>query len=244
MERQLSNSIKIRKVNSPDKTKMRTWRNSDNVRPFMYNSKIITEEEHSIWFDRMLHDKSKTYWVIELENKSVGVVNLVNINNENSSCDWAFYIFNPDTRGKGVGSFVEQFVLDYVFNELQLNKLNCEVLETNPNVVKMHEKFGFKQEGFFKQAIRKNDSLIGVHRLSMLREEYLELKKEKTPIEKDLEIINKIQNIRSKNNINWMDVLRLCLKENNKEAKKIIANINNHDSEISKLVEELSSNEE
>ena len=40
-----------------------------------------------------------------------------------------------------------------------------------------------------------------------------------------------------------MDVLRLCLKENNKEAKKIIANINNHDSEISKLVEELSKNE-
>ena len=130
MEKQLSSSIKIRKVNSLDKTKMRTWRNSDNVRPFMYNSKIITEEGHSVWFDRMIYDKSKMYWVIELENKSVGVVNLTNINKENSSCDWAFYIFNPDTRGKGVGSFVERFVLDYVFNELQLNKLNCEVLET------------------------------------------------------------------------------------------------------------------
>ena len=244
MEKQLSNLINIRKVNSSDKVKMRTWRNSDSVRPFMYNSKIITKEEHSAWFDKMFYDKSKMYWVIELENKSIGVVNLVNINNENSSCDWAFYIFNPDIRGKGVGSFVERFILDYVFNELQLNKLNCEVLETNPNVVKMHEKFGFKQEGFFKQAIRKNDSLIGIHRLSMLREEYLQLNKEKTPIERDLEIINKIQNIRSKNNINWMDILRLCLKENNKEAKKIIANINNHDSEISKLVEELSNNEE
>ena len=122
---------------------MRTWRNSDSVRPFMYNSKIITKEEHSAWFDKMLYDKTRIYWVIELENKSVGVVNLININKENSSCDWAFYIFNPDIRGKGVGSFVERFVLDYVFNELQLNKLNCEVLETNPNVVKMHEKFGF-----------------------------------------------------------------------------------------------------
>ncbi len=244
MEKQLSNLINIRKVKSLDKTKMREWRNSENVRPFMYNDNIITEEDHSRWFDRMLYDKTKTYWVIELQGKSVGVVNLVNIDKNNSSCDWAFYIFNPNTRGKGVGSFVERFVLDYVFNELKLNKLNCEVLETNPNVVKMHEKFGFKQEGFFKQAIRRGNSLIGIHRLSMLREEYLQLNKEKTPIERDLEIINKIQNIRSKNNINWMDILRLCLKENNKEAKKIIANINNHDSEISKLVEELSKNEE
>ena len=76
--------------------------------------------------------------------------------------------------------------------------------------------------------------------MAILKEEYEDSIREKTPIEKDLEIINKIQSIRSKNNINWMDILRLCLKENNLEAKKIISNINNHDSEISKLVAELS----
>lgn len=239
----MSSLVNLREVRLSDKEKMLSWRNSDNVRPYMYNDHLIQEDEHSKWFDRMLYDSTKKYWIIELENSPVGVVNLTNIDTNNESCDWAFYIFDPNTRGKGVGSFVEKYILKYVFEELGLEKLNCEVLETNSNVVKMHQKFGFVQEGFFRNAIKKNNKLIGIHRLSMLRSEYLQSIKEKTPIERDLEIINKIQQIRSKNNINWMDILRLCLKENNKEAKKIIANINSHDSEISKLVEELSKNE-
>ena len=39
---------------------------------------------------------------------------------------------------------LEFFVIDYVFNELKLSKLNCEVIEHNDAVVRLHEKFGFK----------------------------------------------------------------------------------------------------
>jgi UDP-4-amino-4,6-dideoxy-N-acetyl-beta-L-altrosamine N-acetyltransferase len=239
----VSSLISLREVQSSDKDRMRDWRNSENVRPYMYSDHVISAQEHAEWFEKMLLDDTKKYWIIELEKTPVGVVNLTNIDLNSKCCDWAFYIFDPNTRGKGVGSFVEKSVLKYVFDDLSLEKLNCEVLETNPGVVKMHQKFGFVQEGFFRKAIRKKDQLVGIHRLSMLREEYYETKREKTSIDRDLEIIDKIQKIRSKNNINWMDILRLCLKENNKEAKKIIANINSHDSEISKLVEELSKNE-
>jgi len=239
----LSNLINIRDIAPSDKDPMRGWRNLRHVRTYMYNDKPITKEEHSFWFDFMMYDPTRKYWVIELDNNPVGVVNLTSINVINQSCDWAFYIHDEKSRGKGVGSFVEKFILEHVFLEMGLNKLNCEVLESNPKVVEMHKKFGFVEEGFFHQAIKKEEKMIGIHRLSMLKEEYLNSVEEKTGIDKDLDIINKIQKIRSKNNINWMDMLRLCLKENNKEAKKIISNINNHDSEISKLVEELSKNE-
>ena len=111
----MSNSINIRQIRVKDKTPMRNWRNSDNVRPYMYNDRIIGDEEHSKWFDYMMHDSTKKYWVIELDNRSVGVVNLTNINYDNSSCDWAFYIFDSDVRGRGVGSYVERFILDHVF---------------------------------------------------------------------------------------------------------------------------------
>ena len=233
----------LRKVESKDKDSVLEWRNSEAVRPYMYNDSVITKEDHDRWFFSMLQDDSKSYWIIELENNPVGVVNLTNISQTNKSCDWAFYIFDPSVRGKGVGSYVEKSILHHVFEELKLNKLNCEVLETNEKVVEMHKKFGFKQEGFFRDLIKRGDKFVGVYRLSMLLEDYELSKKPKTSIDRDLEIIDKIQTIRSKNNINWMDVLRLCLKENNKEAKKIIANINSHDSQISALVEELAKNE-
>jgi UDP-4-amino-4,6-dideoxy-N-acetyl-beta-L-altrosamine N-acetyltransferase len=151
---------------------MREWRNSENVRPYMYTDHIISIEEHSEWFERMMADGTNKYCVIELDKVAVGVVCLTDIDVVNECCSWGFYIFDPNVRGKGVGSFVEKYILKYVFEDLKLQKLSCEVLETNPNVVKMHEKFGFVQEGFFEKAIKKGDQLIGFYRLSILKENY------------------------------------------------------------------------
>ena len=52
-------------------------------------------------------------------------------------------------------------------------------------------------------------------------------------------IIDSIQSARSKNNKNWMDLLRLSLKFAPKEATKILRNINTQDKKISKLLNEL-----
>ena len=49
-------------------------------------------------------------------------------------------------------------------------------------------------------------------------------------------IINKIQLLRKKNNINWMDILRLAMKYAPNETKKILKNINNYDKKISNEV--------
>ena len=49
-------------------------------------------------------------------------------------------------------------------------------------------------------------------------------------------IIKKNENLRKKNNINWMDILRLAMKHDPKEAKKILKNINNYDKKISSEV--------
>jgi len=53
-------------------------------------------------------------------------------------------------------------------------------------------------------------------------------------------IINQIEKIRSKNNKNWMDLLRIAFKHAPKEASKIMKKINLHDKKISFLVSKLS----
>lgn len=60
----------------------------------------------------------------------------------------------------------------------------------------------------------------------------------------DLEIINEIEKIRSKNNVNWMDILRLAFKHAPREARKIISNINADDNKISELLMKLSKNDQ
>ena len=85
-------------------------------------------------------------------------------------CDWAFYL-DIEERG-GVGSALELFMIDYVFGALGIEKLNCEVLESNQLVVEMHKKFGFCEEGFRRQNIKKNGSRIGVHLLGLVKSDW------------------------------------------------------------------------
>ena len=54
-----------------------------------------------------------------------------------------------------------------------------------------------------------------------------------------LYLINKIQKIRTKNNSNWMDILRLAFKHSPRESSKIMSNIYLDDQKISKLVKKL-----
>ena len=60
-------------------------------------------------------------------------------------------------------------------------------------------------------------------------------KKKSLKIKKYLNIINKIEKVRSKNNVNWMDVLRVALKHAPDETIKLMKNINQKDKKISNL---------
>tara|TARA_B110000027_G_scaffold79201_1_gene84229 strand:- start:332 stop:523 length:192 start_codon:yes stop_codon:yes gene_type:complete len=57
---------------------------------------------------------------------------------------------------------------------------------------------------------------------------------------KYLTIISKIEKIRSKNNVNWMNILRLAFKLDANQAKKIMQKINYDDKKISQLLNKLS----
>lgn len=56
---------------------------------------------------------------------------------------------------------------------------------------------------------------------------------------KNLQIINSIQKIRSKNNVNWMNLLRLAFRNDPKNATKIMSKIYRDDQKVTELVKKL-----
>tara|TARA_B100001741_G_C16491856_1_gene570093 strand:- start:664 stop:879 length:216 start_codon:yes stop_codon:yes gene_type:complete len=64
-------------------------------------------------------------------------------------------------------------------------------------------------------------------------------KKEKIKIRKAISLVNKIQKIRSKNNRNWMDLLKLSLKLDHKKASKILKEIVADDKKISEVAKKI-----
>ena len=63
--------------------------------------------------------------------------------------------------------------------------------------------------------------------------------KKKNKIENYLKIISQIENIRKKNNVNWMNILRIAFKNNPSETAKVMSKIYFDDKKISVLVKKL-----
>lgn len=164
--------IELRPMQAADKELVRSWRNRPEVSQYMYTDQQIGPEEHEKWFRKTLVDPTKCYWIITHEGESLGVACLYDIDRTHRRCYWAFYLADSQMRGKGLGGFVERAVLRHVFDSLQLNKLCCEVLADNRAVVALHEKFGFRQEGYFREHIFKGGQMMDIVCLAMARPEW------------------------------------------------------------------------
>lgn len=161
----------LRPMRLEDIVRVLEWRNLPEVGRYMYSDHHISEVEHARWFGSAMESSSRRYWIIELDGRPVGLANLYDISELHGRAYWAFYLADPSIRGRGVGSFVERSILRYAFKELGLNKLCCEVLGSNQQVIKMHERFGFRVDGTLRRHIRKSAGFEDVVTMSLLSED-------------------------------------------------------------------------
>ena len=119
----MAQSADLRPVEHTDKDRIFAWRNSPDVRPYMYTDHLISPEEHARWFDGIWGDETRRYWIVELNGKPVGLANLYDVDRRNQRSSWAYYLADPAVRGMGLGSYVEYWVLEYVFEGLNLKPI-------------------------------------------------------------------------------------------------------------------------
>jgi UDP-4-amino-4,6-dideoxy-N-acetyl-beta-L-altrosamine N-acetyltransferase len=164
--------ISFRPLQYEDKEMIRLWRNLPQVRRYMLTDHVISPEEHATWFDRVFGNPRYRHWIIRCEEEDVGLLHLYDIDDRNRRCYWGFYVAGKGVRGKNVGMFAEYFALQYVFQELQFNKLCCETLDFNRGVLRMHEAFGFVQEGRLRRYIVRDDATYDVICMGILKDEW------------------------------------------------------------------------
>lgn len=160
----------LRTISRDELELMLSWRNAPGVRANMYTSHEISMTEHLQWWDRISTRTDQQYFMYTHQSSPLGIVafNTIDLDNRNSS--WAFYAA-PDAP-KGTGSRMEFLALDHAFNNIELHKLNCEVLAFNKPVIKLHEKFGFKIEGIFRDQHKKGHEFVDIYRLGILSREW------------------------------------------------------------------------
>jgi len=165
----LCRDILLREISSLDtrsQLRIREIRNEPSIRKVMYTDHEIQLEEHKGWLDQLKRDRCRIAFAVMDEARGpIGMVGLNSLDRRHRKSDWAFYL-TENERG-GLGAALEFAFLDFVFGRLALEKLNCEVIEGNDAVVRMHKRFGFEEEGFRRSNIEKGGVRIGVHFLGL-----------------------------------------------------------------------------
>lgn len=171
-------TIKLRRIESEYDIEFITFaRNNEEIYKHFYEYFPVSKESQKHWLKEHEDKQDEKFFGIFYEegphNILIGTVSVYHIDWRNRKAEWGRFFI--DKRGRDIpyaGKIVEALILDYVFNHLNLNRLYCEVLETNTKVIERHKSFGFKVEGLYKQYIYKEGKYINVIPLSLLYEDF------------------------------------------------------------------------
>ena len=160
--------IRLRPMHEEDQPRVLAWRSDPAISRLMYTEvKGITLENQLAWFKRVSASPEHEYWIIEKRGTPIGVANLAALAPQHGRTDWAFYLGDPAARGSGAGAKVEFAVIHYVFFHRRLRKLCCQVLSNNMEVARMHQKFGFVEEGVLRRHFCQGGEWLDVHVLAL-----------------------------------------------------------------------------
>lgn len=170
-------SIELKRVTKDDLEILINWRMKPEITKYMYTDPVLDIEKQIKWYEKIKNENNSKYWIIYYNNQRIGEISIQNIDYINRKCSWAYSIGEDSARGIGLGKTLECNIYDYVFCNLKLNKLCCEVFQFNQKVVSLHEKFGSEIEGVLKEHILKNNIYYDVVVMGIVKKKWDLIKK-------------------------------------------------------------------
>ena len=159
--------------NENDISKMYYWINNKELVNFNSSFFPVHFKNHIEWFENIIKDKSTVIFGIRKkeDNELIGTCQLHSINAIHRKAELQIRL-ELKNSSKGYGKEALKILIDYGFNDLNLNKIYLNVFETNSRAISLYEKIGFQKEGILRKDIFLNGKYINVYVMSILSEEW------------------------------------------------------------------------
>lgn len=130
------------------------WRNDPETWSQFFNHYPLAIGQQKQWFEKLQNDSSrKLFTVCTTGGEAIGTVGIDSLDPINQSAEIGnILIGDKEKRGKGYAGEAVTLLVDFCFQQLNLNRLYLHVFEDNVTAVKLYERCGFKQEGVLRQA--------------------------------------------------------------------------------------------
>ena len=169
---------KLRELKRKDIESINLWRNDPDLiaclgAPYRY----INEDVDQRWYENYMNERSSSVRCAIVDDKDegeiLGLISLLCIDNINRSAVLHIMIGNQKNRGKGIGTYAVRTMVMHAFNNLNLHRIELDVLENNKAAIRLYEKTGFVKEGIRRKSTYKNGKYVNMIVMGLLKEELL-----------------------------------------------------------------------
>tara|TARA_A100001011_G_scaffold16404_1_gene17108 strand:+ start:122 stop:658 length:537 start_codon:yes stop_codon:yes gene_type:complete len=169
--------VELTKPSREDMNLLSEWRNNSKFRRYYREYKEKNIDDQLSWFDNIMqNDQSWHHFIARPigEKNIIGVALLNHIHEVNRTGEFGITLGDLNYRGKGYGKDMLITLLKYGFDQLNLNRIWCEVYSNN-EALHFYRKIGFKDEGVLRQHVYKDGEYLNSILLGMLKSEFNDL---------------------------------------------------------------------
>lgn len=162
--------LSFREVGIDDAEMIRRWRTKERVSVNMNTDVDNTIEQQKAWIVGKQSDSSYYHWIIQAAEKDIGLVYLSDIDVDDKTTSWGFYIGDDDHLG--FGGFVPLYLYSFVFHKLNLKTVVAEVLYYNIDVIRMHLQHGYTFSPRMDHVIEKRGNSVLVVGMELSKSQF------------------------------------------------------------------------
>src|SRR3989338_6659107 len=150
------------------------WINDPELRDFLRSVLPKTEKQQEDWFNKLGSNEENIVLGIETkESILIGSMGVYQINWRDRVCTTVWWIGEKEYWGKGYGTDAKMFLLDYIFNTLNLRKVCSSVITFNERSLQYNLRCGYVREGLRRQHVFKKGKYWDMIDLGLFKEEWL-----------------------------------------------------------------------
>lgn len=145
---------RLRAIEYDDLDKLLEWRNKVELRRNFREYKELNSSNQKNWFETNVLNSDKTimFAILDEECNLIGACGICYIDWVNRNADLSIYIgYNDEYIDDKYAPDAVKLLLNYGFDELNLNRIYVEVYDIDHKKKDLIEKLGFKLEGKHRQ---------------------------------------------------------------------------------------------
>lgn len=147
--------ISLSPLGETDIERVRTWRNSDEVRNCMIWRGEITPKAQKDWFRMVSNNTQTAYYMIKLLDGEIpgGLVEIKKVDKNNQHEEWGIFLGETSLRGKGIAAEAACLFLHHAFSEWNIHKIKATLIAENTSSIRFHQSIGFAKEGLLREEV-------------------------------------------------------------------------------------------